>query len=1097
MTLVEHLGSDEETTRNIAPSDETYIHFRRQVAPGLLDAGFDFTPAKSDEVAGEPDQTMYRHILNGAAFGARLNRALEALDPENALSQTELMDAFRLYAVHDFHKTEFAQRRRENSDRRNGDKDVDETRARELIDTIGLDEIDRGTDLAFKDYWASVLEAEESSGRSRSAGSKRFTHLRNWVRVMDAAGGLTDPSETEGLARRLGWISEAVTLHYHRLDDTKGLTSNLLNESLADRIGGRADAELLVYFADGALYLGTESTPDGIELLATDDDRSEEDLLPETVADEFVQTVRDSDADLTEPDTLARLLDDSAYNLGFYKFTPLTYLFGGIEGAVDALYADLVDRTDPNEYSVYTDAVRFAVGTGLIDEVPVSHEISQIVGVLIATLYDQLFKRALNGGDARLAIDDVAQALDCEAAGDLLRDGHRSSEEQITPTAAGVSRVADAFDESEADAEQSIRDVRIGGGKKTESQVLALVFLAGETEDGTDRAALTLPEALSTVQTELLSHIRDWQDHWDSHAGDAWEPDDTPQEKFTALERSLQGNLRTALPWYVRRYVSVDGDVFGRSEAGGTFDAYDRQSQARLCLTCRDQLVGDTNAMKDYEVTGSVVGRSLTFTHLRTLDPANQTEISSTVCPVCQLEFTLRNAVHGTNTDDDSRYLLLAPDYFHSPVDAAAARTLHNRLDTGDGGTLRRIAQTLVGKATGTRSEELEQIYEELVDDRDFGSYLNYDSSYGDAGALGLFRFDPISRPNGNGDVNRTTQWALDLFAATAFAWLSGSRVILSDSPIPATSFDETRETVTVEGAPAPVERHLPTESSVSFLRHVDDGPDAYEVTRRAADDATGAEDTTVRLATDFGVSLYQLAATLYVTTRAHGLDFQRVTTVLDGFDEPFPGAGTVLKEANDAPLADYSALFAATLLDTITHPDMTATMRRLAEAGFDVVPPDTSGDGDVSNYEYERLFRQARDALSDQLARSASRDDLVEIVTGVVMEAGARARRSQATDETDEKYADERYTRESAEEFAEIFVDEVYGEICDGDFYELRRLENSLASGYNAAIRRRQEEFFAEHAGNGGEGNEQNTDESVDAESGDTQTADHATDDR
>ena len=1095
MTLVDHLGSDEGTQRAITESDETYVRFRRRIAPGLLDAGFDLTPAKSAEIGENVDQTLYRHVLNGAAFGARLNNALGELDEENALSQEALMDAFRLYAVHDFHKTEPAQRRRETSERRDGDKDVDETRTRELIDTIGLGEIDEGTHLAFEDYWASVLQTEEGSGRYRSAGSKRFTQLQDWVRVMDAAGGLTDPTETEGLERRLTEISDAVTLHHHRLDDTKGLTSNLLNESLADRIGGRPDTELLVYFADGALYLGTESAPDGVELLATDGEQSEQETLPETVADEFVQTVRDSDADLAEPDTLARLLDDSAYNLGFYKFTPMTYLFGGIDGAVDALYADLVDRTDPNEYSVYTDAVRFAVGTGLIDEVPVSHETPQIVGVLIATLYDQLFKRALNGGDARLAIDDVAQALDCETAGDRLREGHKSSEGQITPTAAGVSRVADAFDESEADAEQSIRDVRIGGGKKTESQVLALVFLAGETNDGTDRTALTLSEALSTVQTALLSYIRDWQDHWDSHAGDAWEPDDTPQEKFTTLEQSLQGNLRTALPWYVRRYVSVDGDVFRRSEAGGTFDAYDRQSQARLCLTCRDQLVGDTNAMKDYQVSGSVVGRSLTFTHLRTLDPANQTEITSAVCPVCQLEFTLRNAVHGTNTDDDSRYLLLAPDYFHSPVDAAAARALHDRLDTGDGGTLRRIAQTLVGRATGTRSEELESIYEELVDDRDFGSYLNYDSSYGDAGALGLFRFDPISRPNGNGDVNRTTQWTLDLFAATAFAWLSGSRVILSDSPIPGTSFDETRKTVTVEGAPAPVERHLPTESSVSFLQHVDDdGPDAYEMTRRAADDATGAEDTTVRLATEFGVSLYRLAATLYVTTRAHGLDFQRVTTVLDSFDEPFPGAGTVLKEADDAPLADYSALFAATLLDTITHPDMTATMRRLAEAGFEVVSPDTSGDGDVSNYEYERLFRQARDALSDQLARSASHDDLIEIVTGVVMEAGARARRSQATDETDEKYADERYTRERAREFAEIFVDEVYGEICDGDFYELRRLENSLASGYNAAIRRRQDEFFAEH---GGESGDSEASENATGESGDTQVTDHTTDDR
>lgn len=1091
MTLVDQFAVDDDGD-DLTPSDRTYVEFRRHLASGMLDAGFDLTPSKSaaiEDRSGQPlvDQSLFRHVLNGAAFGARLNHALTELAPEDALSQDRLLDALRLFAVHDFHKTEPAQRRRERSDRRDGDKDVPEERVRSLVDTLGLDEFEDGSDLSLADYEASVLAAEETSGRHRSTASTAFFDLRWWVRSMDAAAGLSDPSETGGLQRRIGEIAAGVELHHHRVDDTKGIATNLLNTSLADRVRDRDDAELLVYFADGALYLTRDTAPSGIELLEDGDGDGDtgvaEDALARELSDEFVETVRSSDAGLDDPETLARLLDDSAYQFGYYKFTPLTFLFGGVDGAVDALRSDLVDRTDPNEYSVYTDAVRFAVGTGLVDEVPASHEKPQILGVFVATLFDQLFKRALNGGATLQAITDVAAALGVPEAGETVRRGHRSTDEQATLTEAGVRRVADAFDESVATARESVRDVTIGRAKKTESQVLGLAFLAGETDGGVDRAALPLGELLDEAADRLLGYYREWQDHWDDHRGSDWDSDRAPEAKCVALERTLQGNLTTALPWYVRRYVRVDGDVFGQpDDAGGKFDAYDRASQARICLTCNDRLVGESNALDDYSVSGSVVGRPLTFTHFRTLDPANETEISSPVCPLCELEFTLRNAVHGTNTDDDSRYLFLAPDYFHSPVDAAAARALHDRLSGGGATTLQRIATELVGKPAGSHGDELEAIYEELVDDRAFGEYLNYDSEYGDGGGLGLFRLDPQSRPDAEGDVNRTTQWTLDLFAATAFAWLTGSRVILTDSPIPSTRFDETAVTVTTEGAPAVVQRRLPTSSTISFLTHTDDDRSATDVWRPAADDAETAEDSggTLHVATDFGAALYHLAALTYVTNRAHGIDFQRLTSVLDRYDDPCPGADTVLKRADEAPVTDRYALFAATLLDDLIHPTMSDSIRRLAEAGFEVVRPDTGPD--VSNYEYERLFRAARDALTDRLASNASQADMIDIVAGVVMESGSRTRQSNADTAADREYADARYTREPAERFAEIFVEEVYEGICDGDFYELRRLENSLASGYNAAIRRHQAEYFESYDDSGDSGDSGDSSDSSDS---------------
>ena len=72
-------------------------------------------------------------------------------------------------------------------------------------------------------------------------------------------------------------------------------------------------------------------------------------------------------------------------------------------------------------------------------------------------------------------------------------------------------------------------------------------------------------------------------------------------------------------------------------------------------------------------------------------------------------------------------------------------------------------------------------------------------------------------------------------------------------------------------------------------------------------------------------------------------------------------------------------------------------------------------------------------------------------------MADGRRARQNHG----DPEYADEKYIREPARSFARTFVDDVFYGICDGDFYELRRQENSLAAGYNAAMREREQEFF------------------------------------
>jgi hypothetical protein len=369
----------------------------------------------------------------------------------------------------------------------------------------------------------------------------------------------------------------------------------------------------------------------------------------------------------------------------------------------------------------------------------------------------------------------------------------------------------------------------------------------------------------------------------------------------------------------------------------------------------------------------------------------------------------------------------------------------------------------------------------------------NYDSSYTEGNILGLFRIDVPTRPGGADPVNRTTFWTLARYIAHVLSWATGSRVLLSDSPFPSTSFDEFDQMVVTEGLPAPVERHLHSKSTISS--RLDIGENPYEITitqpqsgkstdsnqsdpqatktdddeqlHRTPDSAqmtltevstsikTGNQDettapdegnkptqATVSLRTEFGVELYRQSALLYITQLLHDYDMQRVTTTLDALTDPFAGAGSILKgnETNET----YSAQFAALVLDSTTHPIMTETLQTLADHGFEVLSPESPRD--ASTYDYERLFRVSCETLSDGFAERASREMMIQTIAGEVAKTGSRINQNRANGYD----PSEGQLSEEALAFGEVFVNKIFFDICDGDYYQLRRLQNRLASGFN-----------------------------------------------
>lgn len=504
-----------------------------------------------------------------------------------------------------------------------------------------------------------------------------------------------------------------------------------------------------------------------------------------------------------------------------------------------------------------------------------------------------------------------------------------------------------------------------------------------------------------------------------------------------------------------------------------------------MCLFCNDLLVG-SGALDDFESEMAHIG----FTHYRPINPSGG-EPTRAICPQCDLELTLRNAVY--EFPDTAHYVLLAPDYFYSPGDLAIAETVHSRLFLGGDYDLRQLAEEIVTGDQINRWRQVSSIFDVILagsdDERgaEFQNLVkNYNQAYEEKGALGVYRLDPPRRDNDQ--ITRIPQWVVSSFATIAIAWLTSSRALLTDHPIPTTEFDDFPEMVRFDQIPGPVQPYTGDTVTISLRRHLGLEPSAIRLYSRLSgqsrrletDDArslglaevidstptgetgemneqeTISSDQPVQIElafhTELEVKLQTLASLLTVTSQQYGSDIQRVKTVMDRAKGPFPGAWTILR--GDDTIGSSAALHAALVFDTLQDPTMSNRITDLADAGFETLHPDAQKD---TNYEYERLFRVARDAISDGVAQNASRDELVDIVAGAVMKAAAR------TDES--RYGEEAVKRERAEEFARLFVDDIYFGICDGEFYELRRHENELASGYNAAMRRREQQFFDEHS--------------------------------
>jgi len=112
-----------------------------------------------------------------------------------------------------------------------------------------------------------------------------------------------------------------------------------------------------------------------------------------------------------------------------------------------------------------------------------------------------------------------------------------------------------------------------------------------------------------------------------------------------------------------------------------------------------------------------------------------------------------------------------------------------------------------------------------------------------------------------------------------------------------------------------------------------------------------------------------------------------------------------------------------------------------LAELGFRIAQPKG-----FKPHAVERLFRESMKAITELRGAALSRSDYRATVSGRIQKTLDRMGDDQA-------FIPMRMGLDArADEFADYFVDEILGEICDGKPGRLKKMSNNLADGYYSA---------------------------------------------
>ncbi len=472
-------SSDEPTgeSRDGTVEERVLEAFEDEIAPRLVDAGWGFEAAKSVEF-GKTDQSLVNHVRNGVAALARVNQLIESFGGV-PYDESGVRDAVALFTIHDLHKLD-RERDSDSSER----FDIPRGEVEQYVEEFDL--LSWADALELADFHSCAVDHHDSWAANPATSTHRFNDYRPLIRLADALASQATP-EAAATGRVADAITAAypnttgVTLRSHRLDDVKGVLTNLLSAAVAETLGP-AYHRLLLY-QDGVVYLVSEDEP----VLELDDE------FVSAVFGALKRNVRGSHAAYQDHRELRDNLTVRSH--GFYGINDQEFFYAGPETVLRAV--TLYGARDADPSSDPTDSMAESMA-GLETHLPFEIERTREPVGLARAVYT--VKRSFV--DPVLAATDTDQsslAATCEVFGvdDAVRAGLERAGEELSLTAGG-----------KWDYSYGVGQALLNEGV-TDDEQLADRVVAGLTELADDWAEIVETERASELKSELTAYVRD------------------------------------------------------------------------------------------------------------------------------------------------------------------------------------------------------------------------------------------------------------------------------------------------------------------------------------------------------------------------------------------------------------------------------------------------------------------------------------------------------------------------------------------------------------------------------------------------------------
>jgi CRISPR-associated protein Csc3 len=486
------------------------------------------------------------------------------------------------------------------------------------------------------------------------------------------------------------------------------------------------------------------------------------------------------------------------------------------------------------------------------------------------------------------------------------------------------------------------------------------------------------------------------------------------------LESRLIGDFEDEVRYFLTDTVIIDGQEFPREDSVLESNSYDDRADifkeykqdTKICSNCNRTTFGNKPDMRSTE--GPMSGEK-GFSNFKQIGSPKPTDFI--LCKPCQVEYGLRKIDSGKKANY-SRFIHLIPDYFFTPQSYKIAENIITYMGNGP----EQVSKSAKSVVTDEFVEDLGKVIDILEDSENDGEFsassFNFSNSYGS-------NYVKYER-NTNSTLNKTSVDFLSSYIGLITSELTGSRVLVSNSPLNMTSgFKDMVKLDSAEGVVSNV-----AGQSIS-IKSSDLGGYNSEMEARLK-----AFASIIRIG--------------YGIERKDSL-FAKYIRVCNNNDLPGSKLLKMLERSLSSGEEGIVSVYIdeAEIIDEILGDTMTKDkLDRLSELGYQIAIPSS-----YKNHAVEKPFRDSVKAITSA-DNDLSKTDYKNLVSGKLQKGLDRTK--QTYSESKDDLDTEKNWGERVEKFADFFVEEILYDLCDGNPGKLKRKSNNYADAYYAGVVRR-----------------------------------------